>query len=63
MRADAEEICKWNFSFELELTDRTLELYAPTRIDREKWVMMFKIIVEMNDRMIKPTNTLTPLIW
>ena len=30
--------CKWNFGFCLEITDRTFEFYAPTRIDREKWM-------------------------
>ena len=40
--------CSWNFAFELELSDRSLELYAPTRIDREKWVNLFQTVAEMN---------------
>ena len=47
LRAGEEEMCKWNFNFELDLTDRTVELFAPTRKDRDKWVMTFKIIAEM----------------
>ena len=55
-------MCKWNYNFEIDLTDRTMELFAPTRKDREKWVMIFKIIAEMNDKLIS-TKTLTPLVY
>ena len=41
MRKSEDESCKWNFSFELDMSDRTMELYAPNRLDREKWVNMF----------------------
>ena len=41
LRADENEMCQWNFMFELEFTDRKLELYSPTRIDRDKWVKIF----------------------
>ena len=41
LRKDDDEICPWNFSFELQLTDRSLELYAPNRIERDKWVRVF----------------------
>ena len=31
IRKDDEETCAWNFNFELELSDRNMELFAPTR--------------------------------
>ena len=31
IRKDNEEACAWNFNFELELSDRSMELFAPTR--------------------------------
>ena len=30
--------CKWNFGFMLKFPEKTYELYAPTRKEREKWV-------------------------
>ena len=54
VRKDDDEKCKWNFSFELEMSDRTMELFAPTRLEREKWVKVFKAISEMNDKLISP---------
>ena len=52
-------MCQWNFMFELEFTDRKLELYSPTRIDRDKWVNIFQLICEMNDRGIS-VKQITP---
>ena len=62
MRKTDDETCVWNFCFELELSDRTMELFAPTRMDREKWVEIFNLICEMNDRLIS-TKSLTPLAF
>ena len=60
VRKTNEELCVWNFCFELEMNDRSMELYAPTRQDREKWVMLFKLLSEMNERLIS-TRTMSPL--
>jgi hypothetical protein len=38
----------WNFGFSLELVERTYELYAPTRKERDKWVLVLGAIAEMN---------------
>ena len=59
MRADETELCIWNFMFELQFSDRTLELYSPTRIDREKWTHIFNLICEMNEKDIS-TKQMTP---
>ena len=48
LRKDDDEKCTWNFNFLLELNDRSMELFAPTRQDREKWMMIFNLIIEMN---------------
>jgi hypothetical protein len=40
--------CMWNFGFSLELVERTYELYAPTRKERDKWVLVLGAIAEMN---------------
>ena len=60
MRKDDEETCAWNFNFILELSDRNMELFAPTRQDREKWVMIFNLIIEMNEKLIS-TKLMSPL--
>ena len=60
LRKDENELCPWNFNFELELSDRTMDLYSPTRIDRDKWVYIFKLICDMNAKLIS-TKTMTPL--
>ena len=31
VRKDDDEKSKWNFGFELEISDRTMQLYSPTR--------------------------------
>ena len=31
VRKTDQEQCIWNFCFEIELSDRTMELYSPTR--------------------------------
>ena len=31
LRKDDEETCPWNFNFQLETSDRSMELFAPTR--------------------------------
>ena len=46
----------------LETVDRNMELYAPTRMDRDKWVKMFKLIVEMNQNHIS-TTTMSPFVY
>lgn len=35
---DTEELCIWNYCFHLSLSDVDLELYTPTRVEREHWV-------------------------
>ena len=41
--------CEWNFAFKLEFSDgKVYELYSPNRKDRDKWVKIISIIVEMN---------------
>ena len=45
--------CKWNFAFLLSFREKTYELYAPTRSDRDEWVKTFSTISEMNSKGIK----------
>ena len=52
VRKSDQEQCIWNFGFELELNDRSLELYAPNRQERERWVTLFRILSEMNERLV-----------
>ena len=52
VRKTDQEQCIWNFCFLLELSDRSIEFYAPTRQERENWVTIFQIICEMNDKLI-----------
>ena len=40
--------CKWNFGFSVEFPEKTYELYAPTRKERDKWVEVLGAIAEMN---------------
>lgn len=40
--------CPWLFEFRLETTDRSFNLFAPTRLDRDHWVKIFSILVDMN---------------
>ena len=44
--------CKWNFGFMLKFPEKTYELYAPTRKEREKWVEVLQIVAEMNTKSI-----------
>ena len=53
-------MCKWNFGFSLEFPEKTYELYAPTRKEREKWVEVLSTIAEMNSKSIK-LDTMSPL--
>ena len=39
-----------------------MELYAPTRKDREQWIMIFKLIIEMNEANIS-TRDISPLVY
>ena len=47
-RQEPERHCGWNFAFSLEFSDRTYELYAPTRADRDEWVRILGAVAEMN---------------
>ena len=49
----------WKFSFEIILTDRSFELYSPTRVEREKWVHVFKLLLEMQKKSIS-TRSVSP---
>ena len=51
--------CKWNFGFSLQFPEKTYELYAPTRKEREKWVEVLSTIAEMNAKSIN-LNSLSP---
>ena len=62
LRKDDDETCAWNFNFELDFSDRSMELFAPTRQDREKWMMIFNLIIEMNEKLIS-TKLITPLSY
>ena len=62
LRKDDEETCPWNFNFQLETSDRSMELFAPTRQDRDKWMMIFNLIIEMNEKLIS-TKLITPLSY
>ena len=61
-RKGDDETCPWNYCFILETMDRTMELYAPTRKDREKWVHMFNMIIDMNKQNIG-TSTMSPFVY
>ena len=50
---DKIKTCQWNFAFQITFKDKTYELYAPTRKDREQWVEAFQTIAEMNKKGIK----------
>ena len=49
--------CSWNFPFKLEFKERTYELYAPTRGDRDQWILMLGTIAEMNSQGVKLEST------
>lgn len=40
--------CPWLFQFNLITTERTYELYAPNRTDRDYWLRIFNIIIQIN---------------
>ena len=52
-------MCKWNFGFSLEFPEKTYELYAPNRKEREKWVEVLGTIAEMNAKSIE-LETMSP---
>ena len=45
--------CNWNFPFNVSFEEKTYELYAPTRADREQWVHILGAIAEMNQEGVK----------
>ena len=47
-RQEPERHCGWNFALSLEFSDRTYELYAPTRADRDEWVRILGAVADMN---------------
>ena len=51
--------CSWNFPFTLSFTDNEYELYAPTRSDRDKWILILSTIAEMNRQGVK-LESMTP---
>ena len=53
-------MCKWNFGFSLEFPEKTYELYAPTRKEREKWVEVLSTIADMNSKSIS-LDAMSPL--
>ena len=59
VRKTEDEKSKWNFCFELELSDRSLQLYSPFRKEREKWVHMLQLVCKMNEQLIH-TSQMTP---
>ena len=52
MTTSKEKLCPWNFGFDLEFVELTLELYSPTRDERLRWIKLFETIAEMNKKMI-----------
>ena len=58
-KKDDNEMCVWNFCFDLNLGVEKLELYSPTRVDRDKWVWIFNLLIQMNHRKIS-TRQMTP---
>ena len=61
-RKGDDEVCQWNYNFVLETIERNMELYAPTRKDRDNWVRMFKLIIDMNKQQIG-TSTMSPFVY
>ena len=39
-----------------------MELFAPTRQERDKWVMIFNLLIEMNKKLMS-TKLITPLCY
>ena len=48
--------------FNLEMADRNMELYAPTRQDRDAWVRVLNLIIEMNREGIT-TESMSPFVY
>ena len=48
--------------FVLEMVDRNMELYAPTRQDRDGWLRVLNLIIEMNQGDIS-TETMSPFVY
>ena len=57
-----DEACQWNYMFNLEMADRNMELYAPTRQDRDAWVRVLNLIIEMNREGIT-TESMSPFVY
>ena len=52
---------KWNFGFQVEFQgERSYELYAPTRHERDKWVQILGAIAEMNSKQLS-LESMTPI--
>lgn len=43
------QACRWNFGFKLVFREKTYELYAPTRSDRDQWVRTLQSLAEMKN--------------
>lgn len=54
--------CPWMFPFTLVTSSRTYELSAAIRSDREHWLRIFKIIIEMN-KVGLSTKDVNPLVF
>ena len=61
-RKEDDEVCIWNYGFSLETVERNMELFAPTRKDREKWTHLFDLIVDMNQNNIG-TASMSPFVY
>ena len=61
-RKGVDETCQWNYMFVLEMADRNMELYAPTRQDRDAWVRVLSLIIEMNREGIT-TEEMSPFVY
>ena len=61
-RMDDDEVCIWNYGFVLETVDRSMELFAPTRKDRDKWIHVLNLIVDMNHNNFG-TSSMSPFVY
>ena len=59
-RITKAEGCKWLYQFNLVTVERTYELYSPTSKDREQWVRLFSLLIEMYKNKIT-TQQMDPL--
>ena len=48
--------CKWFFEFKLKTNTREYTFRAPSKEQRDLWIRIFKLLIEMNKKSISASN-------